>query len=106
WCLYHEVFMNSQQWYTLPLHDVDQEHLRHEDRDYSDSIQQLNSFLRGEISASETYRMAIDKLIGDGKSPGNVAMLRDLQRDHVRAAQIFRQRIAELGGVSNDSSGG
>jgi Domain of unknown function (DUF2383) len=32
-------------------------------------------------------------------------LLREIQREHIRAEQIFRKRISELGGVPEDSSG-
>ena len=35
-----------------------------------ESVRQLNSLLRGEISAAETYKMAIDK-VADVRDPGN-----------------------------------
>jgi uncharacterized protein (TIGR02284 family) len=65
---------------------------------------QLNSFLRGEISAAETYRMGIEKA-SDGSSVANVEILREIQQDHGRAAQALRDRIRELGGEASDSSG-
>jgi len=61
--------------------------------------------LRGEISATEIYRMGIDKLIKDGQAQSRVAMLREIQREHLRAAQIFRKRISELGGICEETSG-
>jgi uncharacterized protein (TIGR02284 family) len=71
-----------------------------------DSSQQLNSFLRGEISAAETYRMAIDKVADAEKSQvGNLGLLREIQEEHARAAQALRDRIRELGGEPSDSSG-
>ncbi len=66
-------------------------------------VEQLNSLLRGEISAAETYRMAIDKLSEDPS--GNVGLLRQIQEDHGRAAQGIRERIREMGGQAADSSG-
>jgi len=96
----------EQRWFALPVVD-DGRHLHGpRDADHSEAVRQLNSLLRGEIAASETYRMAIDKLIEDGRNPGEAAMLRQMQREHIRAAEVFRKRIAELGGVSEDSSGG
>lgn len=75
--------------------------------DTNHAVQQLNSFLRGEISAAETYRMAIDKLAdGDKYSAlGSVGLLREIQEEHTRAAQALRDRIEELGGEASDSSG-
>src|SRR3954464_3234852 len=66
-------------------------------------VEQLESLLRGEISAAETYRMAIDKLSEDPS--GNVGLLRQIQEDHGRAAQGIRERIREMGGQGADSSG-
>jgi bacterioferritin (cytochrome b1) len=70
------------------------------------TIEQLNSFLRGEISAAETYRMAIDKVSeGDKSQFSNFGLLREIQEEHGRAAQAIRDRIRELGGEASDSSG-
>jgi bacterioferritin (cytochrome b1) len=70
-----------------------------------EAVRQLNSFLRGEISAAETYRMAIDKVVDADRSSANVGVLRDMQEEHGRAAQALRDRIRELGGEPSDSSG-
>jgi hypothetical protein len=69
------------------------------------AIDQLNSFLRGEISAAETYRMAIDRAGSSDSNAANVGLLRGVQEDHGRAAQAVRDRIRELGGEATDSSG-
>jgi len=70
-------------------------------------IRQLNRFLRGEISAAETYRMAIDKVADSDKASqsANLNILREIQEEHGRAAQALRDRIRELGGEPSDSSG-
>lgn len=75
--------------------------------DGSEAVQQLNSFLRGEISAAETYRMAIDKVAESNQAAANanLTMLREIQEEHGRAAQALRDRIRELGGEPSDSSG-
>ena len=70
----------------------------------ADAVPQLNSLLRGEISAAETYRLAIDKAAG-AESATNVGLLREIQEEHGRAAQTIRDRIRELGGQASDSSG-
>ena len=72
--------------------------------DTGEAITQLNSLLRGEISAAETYRMAIDK-VADGSDATNAGLLREIQEEHGRAAQGIRDRIRELGGEPSDSSG-
>ena len=73
--------------------------------DTGESVRQLNSLLRGEISAAETYRMAIDKVAGADDPAANVGLLREIQEEHGRAAQEIRDRIQELGGEASDSSG-
>ena len=75
--------------------------------DTGESVRQLNSLLRGEISAAETYKMAIDK-VADGSNASGLAgagLLREIQEEHGRAAQGLRDRIRELGGEASDSSG-
>jgi len=94
----------EQRWFTLPLESINHPRARN-DIDNHEIILQFNSLLRGEIAASETYRMAIDKLIKDGRGPAQIGMLHEIQREHIRAAQVFRKRIAELGGISEESSG-
>ena len=76
-----------------------------ENTDTSEAVDQLNSFLRGEISAAETYRMAIDKAGDSDKNAANIGLLRGIQEEHGRAAQAIRDRIRELGGEPSDSSG-
>ena len=73
--------------------------------DNDEACRQLNSFLRGEISAAETYKMAIDKVADDRDSSVSAGMLREIQEEHGRAAQAIRDRIRELGGEPADSSG-
>ncbi len=70
-----------------------------------EAVRQLDSLLRGEISAAETYRMAIDKAGDRENNAANVGHLREIQEDHGRAAQALRDRIRELGGEPSDSSG-
>src|SRR5687767_6516627 len=72
--------------------------------DSGETVRQLNSLLRGEISAAETYRMAIDK-VSATEHAANAGLLREIQEEHGRAAQGLRDRIQELGGEASDSSG-
>lgn len=72
--------------------------------DTSEAVHQLNSLLRGEISAAETYRMAIDKL-NDTEHAADAGLLSQIQEEHGRACQSLRDRIRELGGEPSDSSG-
>jgi uncharacterized protein (TIGR02284 family) len=70
------------------------------------AVQQLNSLLRGEISACETYRMAIDKVANNDQiSMDNASILREIEREHGIAAQQIRERIEQLGGEPSNSSG-
>src|SRR4030095_5845606 len=73
--------------------------------DTGEAVRQLNSFLRGEISAAETYRRAIDKAGDSQDNAANIGLLREIQEEHGRAAQAIRDRIRELGGGPSDSSG-
>lgn len=68
-------------------------------------VRQLNSLLRGEISAAETYRLAIDKLAHSDDANVHMGLLSEIQEEHGRAAQALRDRIRELGGEASDSSG-
>ena len=68
------------------------------------AVPRLNSLLRGEISATETYRNVLDKAAGQGHTE-TVDLLRSIQVEHGRACQLLRERIAELGGEPADSSG-
>jgi len=57
--------------------------------DSDEATRQLNSFLRGEISAAETYRMAIDRVSqSDNAATANLGLLREIQEEHGRAAQV------------------
>jgi demethoxyubiquinone hydroxylase (CLK1/Coq7/Cat5 family) len=49
----------------------------------------LNSFLRGEISAVETYRQALE----------------ECEQDHQQRINLLRLRITELGGEPTEGSG-
>src|SRR5688500_5065229 len=73
--------------------------------DTGEAVRQLNSLLRGEISAAETYRMAIDKVAASETATANAGLLREIQEEHGRAAQAVRDRIQEIGGEPSGSSG-
>lgn len=66
-----------------------------------ESLERLQSFCRGEMSAVETYEQAIeatsDKQI--------IAQLRRNQASHAGRVQLLRVRIRELGGEPPESSG-
>ena len=66
------------------------------------SIEKLNSFLRGEISAVETYQMALDKL--DAISAARDELLVNL-KSHQDRVMMLRDAIVQCGGTPADSSG-
>jgi uncharacterized protein (TIGR02284 family) len=66
------------------------------------NVDQLNSFLRGELSAVETYRMALDKL--DATSPSRFEIDACMQ-SHQQRVTLLREAIITLGGTPADSSG-
>ena len=64
----------------------------------------LNSLLRGEMSAIETYRQAIEKLGGEPHDPW-IEELRALQRDHRDAADALWHHVEQHGGKPSEGSG-
>ena len=61
----------------------------------------LNSLLRGELSAVETYQQALDKV---GNDP-NAYELRRIASEHREAADTLRQHILQRGGQPAENSG-
>jgi uncharacterized protein (TIGR02284 family) len=61
----------------------------------------LNSLLRGEMSAIETYRQAIEKFSGESL----VDQLRAFQRDHRDAADALWHHVERHGGKPSEGSG-
>ncbi|MCB9623109.1 MAG: DUF2383 domain-containing protein [Sandaracinus sp.] len=70
--------------------------------DPSSDIDQLDSFLRGERSAVETYDQAIEKLKDE---PLVIAQLRLCRDSHARRARMLEAQIRDLGGNPSDDSG-
>ncbi len=66
------------------------------DRAQPDSIETLNAFLRAEITASETYRVAIEKL---EKSNTSRTQLEAARASHIARVRKLQARIRELGGI-------
>jgi uncharacterized protein (TIGR02284 family) len=66
------------------------------------SVDQLNSFLRGEISAVETYQMALEKV--DQASSVRDELLGCL-KSHQDRVMMLQDAIRELGGDPATSSG-
>jgi hypothetical protein len=71
-------------------------------RGMTNTVEQLNSFLRGEIAAVETYRMALEKL--DKGSTARID-LETCMRSHEERVAFLRGQIVGLGGTPATSSG-
>jgi len=69
--------------------------------DKSNTITQLNSFLRGELSAAETYRLALDRL----EHSEHRGTLVQCSRSHEERARMLTEAILGRGGDPADSSG-
>ena len=67
----------------------------------SDVVDQLNSFLRGELSAVETYRQALERLTSSQAS----TQLRECLTSHQQRVSLLRSRIQLLGGQPSEDSG-
>lgn len=66
------------------------------------SVDQLNSYLRGELSAVETYRMALEKL--DANSPARFE-LESARQSHQQRVTLLKDAIMQLGGKPIEGSG-
>lgn len=66
------------------------------------NIEQLDSFLRGEISAVETYRMALEKLDPGSSARGELEA--NLQ-SHEHRVEMLTDAIRQLGGKPATGSG-
>jgi demethoxyubiquinone hydroxylase (CLK1/Coq7/Cat5 family) len=69
--------------------------------DTQKDVEQLNSFLRGEISAVETYRQALDAL----KSSSYGSQIAECKQSHEQRVAILTEEIRRLGGTPAQSSG-
>ena len=67
----------------------------------AETIDQLNSFLRGELSAAETYRLALDRL----EQTEFRGSLVQCSRSHEERARLLTEAILGRGGEPSDSSG-
>lgn len=69
--------------------------------DDSNDVPTLNSLLRGEISAAETYDLAISKFEGQA----DAVELRRIRDEHHAAMSMLRDRLRETGTEPTDTSG-
>jgi uncharacterized protein (TIGR02284 family) len=65
------------------------------------AVDVLNSFLRGEISAVETYRQALEKVT----EPNLQTPLQDCLKSHTTRVSVLTEQIRALGGAPSDGSG-
>src|SRR5215471_9092030 len=65
------------------------------------AVSKLNSLLRGEISAVETYRQAIAKV----KIPTAREELAECERSHEQRVTKLKDRVLALGGKPSETSG-
>ena len=70
--------------------------------DTKTDIDHLNSFLRGEISAVETYGQAIEKLEAE---PAIGSTLANCRASHEKRVQVLRDEIRRRGGEPAEGSG-
>lgn len=75
--------------------------LANENVSRADSTDQLNSFLRGEISAVETYRLALEKVT----DPAITNNLRECMSSHQQRVSLLQARVRTLGGMPSTDSG-
>jgi hypothetical protein len=71
----------------------------------SDVINTLNKLLRGELSATETYRQGLDKIRNEYGRDAQFQQLAQIQRDHEQAAADLRSMVQMKGGTAEDGSG-
>ncbi len=65
-------------------------------------VEQLNTLLRGEKAAVETYRIALEKL---GVEDGLKGALDACLRSHQERVTVLEDKIRSLGGIPTDTSG-
>jgi rubrerythrin len=71
----------------------------------NDVVNDLNVLLRDELSATETYRQALDKIRDEHGQDARFQQLAEMQRDHEQAAAELRSMIQQMGGQASNDSG-
>ncbi len=69
--------------------------------DFSRDIDKLNSFLKDEVAAVETYQQCIDKV----DDPVLTTSLTNIQQSHQARVDLLGKKIQDLGGSPDYSSG-
>ncbi|NLE88793.1 MAG: DUF2383 domain-containing protein [Myxococcales bacterium] len=70
-------------------------------KDIEKDIKQLNSFLRGELSAVQSYDQCLEKI----ESPQLGDTLRELRQSHLERARLLEQKVSQLGGKPSKDTG-
>ncbi len=65
------------------------------------NVDKLTEFLRGEISAVETYRFALEKVAGSEAR----STLQECQRSHEERVRLIRDEIIRMGGAPSTAWG-
>lgn len=68
------------------------------------NIKRIDKLLRDELSATQTYQQALDKLQEDA-SLGEVEYLQPIYQDHKEAVSSLQEQIRQLGGTPSEDSG-
>ena len=68
-------------------------------------VEDLNALLRGELSAIETYRQALDKNRNKYGEDERFHQLIEMMRDHEQAATQLRELVQRMGGMAANDSG-
>ena len=71
------------------------------DKTTSKTVEHLNSFLRGELAAVETYRLALKRM---NASPHR-NMLEHCERSHADRARLLADEVRRYGGEPSQGSG-
>jgi uncharacterized protein (TIGR02284 family) len=66
------------------------------------TVDQLNHLLRGELSAVETYEQSLSKF---EEYPAAAQELRRIRDDHRETSQVLREHVTKFGGTPSDGSG-
>jgi demethoxyubiquinone hydroxylase (CLK1/Coq7/Cat5 family) len=65
------------------------------------TIDQLNSFLRGELAAVDTYHQALEKV----KNAGHRLTVEEIHRSHKKRAELLHDEVQRRGGIPAKGAG-
>ncbi len=68
------------------------------------NIETIDKLLKDELSATQTYQQALDKLQEDS-SIGDAGYLQPIYEDHKEAVSTLQEQIRQLGGTPSEDSG-